>query len=282
MAKAQPSQTVRPFLKWPGGKYRLISILKSYLPKQGCLIEPFVGAGALFLNTEHQQVVLNDINVDLINLYKQIQTTPDKFIKEAKRFFHTKHNNERSYYRHRTRFNESDDPFERSTLFLYLNRHGYNGLCRYNLKGFYNVPFGAYKQPYFPHDELEAFYLRTQTAKLHCESYVSLLNQFLTKPSLKGMVFYCDPPYAPLSLTANFTGYAAQPFTLEDQKKLAQLALALNKKGASVLISNHDTPFTREIYQGAKLYHLEVSRTISCKGGARNKVGELIACFGGK
>jgi DNA adenine methylase len=95
------------------------------------------------------------------------------------------------------------------------------------------------------------------------------------------MVFYCDPPYAPLSKTANFTGYAANKFTLDDQKRLAQLAQALAKKGALVFISNHDTPFTREIYQGATLKPVEVTRSISCQGAGRQKVKEVIACYGG-
>lgn len=283
MKKTSPlSCKVRPFLKWPGGKYRLVSFLKTHLPQNGCLIEPFVGAGALFLNTTHTQVVLNDINADLINLYKQLKAHPEKFIREAKRFFVNKNNNKQVYYRFRTRFNECQDIWERSLLFLYLNRHGYNGLCRYNLKGLYNVPFGDYKRPYFPHEELEAFTARMRHASLSCESYASLLNKYLTKSQLNGLVFYCDPPYAPLSTTANFTGYAAHPFTLEDQKSLATLARALAKKGATVLISNHDTPFTRDIYQGAKLNRLEVTRTISCQGRTRSKVGEIIACFSGK
>jgi DNA adenine methylase len=270
---------VRPFLKWPGGKFRLVSTLKSYLHDKTCLVEPFVGAGALFLNTTHPQVILNDINPDLINLFSQLQTKSDKLIGDVKKLFVSKNNQAKVYYRWRTRFNNSKDKWERAVLFLYLNRHGYNGLCRYNAKGYYNVPFGDYRRPYFPQHELEVFSSRAQKVIFHCQDYSHLLRSFLQQPTLDHMVFYCDPPYAPLSTTANFTGYAAQRFTLEDQKQLAHYAKALAKKGALVLISNHNTPFTREIYRGATCQEIEVRRTISCQVTTRNKVSELIACF---
>lgn len=270
---------MRPFLKWPGGKFRLISTLKPFLPDCTHLVEPFVGAGALFLNTQHPQAILNDINPDLINLYGQLQTTHQQFLSDSQKLFVKKYNNAKTYYKFRERFNNCQDSWERALLFLYLNRHGYNGLCRYNLKGRYNVPFGDYVKPYFPQKELEAFTLLAKKVTFFCEDYSSLLNKFLQMPTLKHMVFYCDPPYAPLSTTANFTGYAAHRFTLDDQRKLAQLAKSLSKKGATVLISNHDTPFTREIYTGAKLRQLEVTRTISCHGQTRQKVAEIIACY---
>lgn len=270
---------VRPFLKWPGGKYRLVSTLKSYLGNESCLVEPFVGAGALFLNTQHSRVIVNDVNTDLINLFRQLQNNSLNLTKEAKKLFVTKNNQAKIYYRFRERFNDSQDLWERALLFLFLNRHGYNGLCRYNAKGFYNVPFGAYKRPYFPEYEMQVFSKRAQHVTFHCQDYTDLLNQLLQSPRLEKMTIYCDPPYAPLTETANFTGYAAKRFTLEDQKRLAQLAKALAKKGAKVLISNHDTPFTREIYRGARCQEIEVSRTISCKTDTRHKVSEIIACF---
>ncbi len=280
MKQASPTlPLLRPFLKWPGGKFRLVKTLQSYLPEVSCLVEPFVGAGALFLNSAYSQMILNDINADLINLYRQLQTGSEKFIADAKKMFVSRNNQPKAYYRWRDIFNQSCDPMERSLLFLYLNRHGYNGLCRYNAKGGFNVPFGDYSRPYFPQKELEAFTEHSQKAIFHCQDYTTLLNQFLKSAKLNHMVFYCDPPYAPLTHTANFTGYAQQRFTLEDQKKLAKIAKSLARKGATVIISNHDTPFTREIYRGAKLQQLEVSRTISCQGKTRRKVTEIIACY---
>ncbi len=272
---------IRPFLKWPGGKYRLVPTLQHHLPASRFLVEPFVGAGALFLNASHPEIIVNDINPDLINLFRLLQTSSSTFIKEAQKLFVTKNNRKAVYYRLRQRFNQSESAWERALLFLYLNRHGYNGLCRYNAKGGYNVPFGDYRQPYFPDKEISQFHQRAQNVTFHCQDYADFLNSFLSLPkrTLAQTTFYCDPPYAPLSETSNFTGYAASRFTLEDQEQLADFAVALAKRGATVLISNHNTPFTREIYRQAKCVLIEVRRSISCNVKARNKVSELIACF---
>lgn len=269
----------RPFLKWPGGKFRLVSTLQPLLPKRAYLIEPFVGAGALFLNTPHDHLVLNDLNADLINLYRHLQQSGKKLITDAKLFFTPKYNHKPLYYRLRDRFNNSLDPWERALLFLYLNRHGYNGLCRYNLKGGYNVPFGEYKQPYFPETEMLHFRKRIQQAVFSCDDYATLLDQWVQHPDVSRSVIYCDPPYTPLSKTANFTSYVGQRFTQEDQKKLAHYAQKLAKKGAIIVISNHDTAFIREIYQGAQLHTINVTRSISCRGHSRQKAAEVIACF---
>lgn len=269
----------KPFLKWAGGKFRLLAVLQAHLPKRAYLIEPFVGAGALFLNTAYPKTILNDINSDLINLYHQLQNNGKKFISESKTLFVHKNNLPSAYYRIREAFNKTDCPWQRAIYFLYLNRHGYNGLCRYNLQGGYNVPFGDYQRPYFPQNELEFFCQRGKNISFRCQSYEALLTSFLNSKKLKECVFYCDPPYAPLSKTANFTGYAANRFTLDDQYNLAMLAKKLAKKGAAVLISNHDTTFTRQIYQGAKIVRLEVRRTISCQTSKREKVPEILAYF---
>lgn len=269
----------RPFLKWPGGKSRLVPTLRTLLPKRSHLIEPFVGAGALFLNAPHTHLVLNDLNLDLINLYRHLQQSHQKLMREAKVFFSPKYNRKTMYYRLRDQFNQSDDSWERAILFLYLNRHGYNGLCRYNLKGGYNVPFGEYKQPYFPETEMLFFHERIQEATFSNDDYAVLLEKWCQHSEVSRSVIYCDPPYTPLSKTANFTSYAGQRFTEEDQKKLAYYAKKLAKKGAVILISNHDTAFIREIYSGATLHTLHVTRNISCHGQTRHKAAEVIACF---
>lgn len=269
----------RPFLKWPGGKFRLVPTLQRLLPKRTILIEPFVGAGALFLNTFHEQLFLNDLNRDLINLYRHLQLSGKKFTQDAKTFFGNKYNRKTMYYRLRDRFNRSDDLWERALLFLYLNRHGYNGLCRYNLKGGYNVPFGEYKQPYFPEAELHHFRKRIENAVFSCDDYTVLLDRWSQQLDLSSSVIYCDPPYTPLSKTANFTSYAGRCFTAEDQKKLAHYAKKLAKKGAVIIISNHDTAFIRELYQNASLHTINVTRSISCHGHSRQKAAEIIAYF---
>lgn len=267
----------RAFLKWAGGKYSLCDVINKMLPKGDCLIEPFVGAGSVFLNSNYSRYILNDINKDLIELYKILQLTPERFIEEAQKLFAEQYNNADAYYELRANFNATQDSFERSILFLYLNRHGYNGLCRYNKSGGYNVPFGKYKKPYFPEKELNIFAEKSQRATFVCENYRETF-----KRATDGDVVYCDPPYVPLSKTASFTSYAGNGFGLDEQADLANAAEEITSQVAntSVLISNHDTIWTRKIYEHAtKIRKLKVARTISQKGSSRKKVGELLAMY---
>lgn len=270
-----PQSKHRAFLKWAGGKYSLIEKINKELPKAKVLVEPFVGAGSVFLNSEFEAYHLNDINEDLINLYKILQTDSTHFITEAEPYFTPQFNQEAVFYQQRERFNDSTDPFERSVLFLYLNRHGYNGLCRYNLSGKFNVPFGRYKAPYFPKKELQHFAQKAARATFTCLPFQQVMLQ-----SPEDSVIYCDPPYAPVSETAYFTSYAKQGFSLDLQEELAELALHVSEKlGRFVLVSNHDTPFTRRIYKPAKLRKLSVARFISQNGDNRKKVAELLAVY---
>lgn len=265
----------RAFLKWAGGKYPLLDEIKTHLPEGECLVEPFVGAGSVFLNTHYDRYILADINADLINLYRIVQSQADAYVAEARRLFVPERNEADSYYQIRETFNRSSDLFERAVLFLYLNRHGYNGLCRYNLKGAFNVPFGRYRKPYFPEAELYGFAERARNATFLCQSYDVTMNS-----ASAGQVVYCDPPYAPLSDTANFTAYHTSGFSPEQQQELARLAESLVARGVSVLISNHDTQLTRKWYhQAAALNVVQVRRNISRNGGARNKVDELLALY---
>lgn len=266
----------RAFLKWAGGKYSLIEEINKLLPDGERLIEPFVGAGSVFLNTDYDEYLLNDINKDLINLYQAIQKKPQAFINDAKAFFSQKYNQAEAYYHLRSEFNASVDSYYRSLLFLYLNRHGYNGLCRYNKSGGYNVPFGKYKKPYFPEAEIEFFAEKAQKAIFICEGYRQTFARVKDDD-----VIYCDPPYVPLSKTASFTSYAGNGFGLDEQADLANAAEeTVVKTNATVLISNHNTIWTRKIYQGAnKRKAIQVARTISQKGNNRKKVGELLALY---
>jgi DNA adenine methylase len=265
----------RAFLKWAGGKYTLVDEIRQRLPQGECLIEPFVGAGSVFLNTDYDRYVLADINNDLINLYKTVQKKPEKFVSDAGRLFTGEFNNETSFYALRAEFNKSQNAYRRSLLFLYLNRHCYNGLCRYNLSGEFNVPFGRYKRPYFPEQELFFFSEKAQRAKFVCAHY----EKVMAKPD-KDAVVYCDPPYAPLTATANFTAYHASNFNLSDQQNLARLAEKVAvKRGVPVLISNHSTEQTRLWYKDAELFFINVRRTISSNKAKRLKVNELLALY---
>ncbi|UTZ35805.1 Dam family site-specific DNA-(adenine-N6)-methyltransferase [Vibrio campbellii] len=265
----------RAFLKWAGGKYGLVEDIQRHLPPARKLVEPFVGAGSVFLNTDYDHYLLADINPDLINLYNLLKERPEEYISEAKRWFVAENNRKEAYLDIRAEFNKTDDVMYRSLAFLYMNRFGFNGLCRYNKKGGFNVPFGSYKRPYFPEAELEFFAEKAKKATFVCEGYPETFSR-----ARKGSVVYCDPPYAPLSNTANFTSYAGNGFTLDDQAALADIAeRAATERGIPVLISNHDTTLTRRLYHGAELNVVKVKRTISRNGSGRNKVDELLALF---
>jgi DNA adenine methylase len=264
----------RPFLKWAGNKYALVEKITKFLPHGERLVEPFVGSGALFLNTQFEKYLLAETNPDLINLHKFIKNKGEEFATFAETFINPKNNNKRRYYELRQEFNSTEDPWLKSGLFIYLNRHGYNGLCRYNKSWQFNVPFGSYVRPYFPQKELLGFHQRARKARFVCQDFRKTFKQ--VKP---GDVIYCDPPYTPLSTTANFTNYGAQVFTETDQIDLAQWAERFQARGIPVIISNHDTPFTRKLYAQAMLKSFKVSRTISCNSQRRGEVKELLAIY---
>lgn len=269
--------TSKPFLKWPGGKYRLTNRINKKLGQGERLVEPFVGSGAVFLNTDYQHYLLADTNRDLINLYQHLQSEGDEFIRYCKSFFIKANNVEEKYYAFRQEFNASNDSRLKSALFLYLNRHCYNGLCRYNAKGEFNTPFGRYLRPYFPDAEMLVFFHKAQQAEFICAGFSDTM-QLVTKQD----IVYCDPPYIPLSKTANFTDYAAGGFNWQDQIALTDWASKLSAEGIQVVISNHNTPGARELYleAGATMEKFKVRRTISCNTDKRDLVGELLAVFG--
>jgi DNA adenine methylase len=274
LSKIVTAKKQRAFLKWAGGKFNLVEAISGHLPAADVLVEPFVGAGSVFLNTNYSHYVLNDINADLIHLYKFLQSKPAQLIADARLFFTESHNEKANYIEIRQQFNQTQDPYLRSLQFLYLNRHCYNGLCRYNQSGMFNVPFGSYKKPYFPEAELLAFAEKATRATFVCLDYQQLFAQLP-----KGAAVYCDPPYVPLSKTASFTSYAKNSFNLDDQADLASLSEQAMLRGHDVLISNHDTSWTRKIYQGAELHSIQVGRSISQKGSTRGKVAELFALY---
>ncbi|XOD69795.1 MAG: adenine-specific DNA-methyltransferase [Sodalis sp. (in: enterobacteria)] len=265
----------RTFLKWAGGKYLLIDDIRRYLPLGDCLIEPFLGAGSVFLNTDYDRYILADINSDLINLFNIIKERPNNFIRSARELFTTDTNTSEVYYILRKEFNLCKDSNRRAVLFLYLNRHCYNGLCRYNLSGKFNVPFGRYETPYFPELELYRFSDKARRAVFICKHYKQTLSL-----AVPGSVVYCDPPYVPISTTANFTAYYTNSFNLKEQQNLAHLAKQLACKcRIPVLISNHDTMLTRKWYSDALLHHVTSRRNISCNIFRRGNVNELLALY---
>lgn len=265
---------IRPFLKWAGNKYRLVDRIAAALPEGARLVEPFVGSGALFLNTDYKRYLLCDANADLITLYQLLKEQGERFIEQCRPLFSEANNSAERYYSLRDEFNACRDPLRRSVLFIYLNRHGYNGLCRYNAKGGFNVPFGRYKRPYFPAEEMRAFHHKAKHAVFRHQDFTATLAK-----AKAGDVIYCDPPYVPLSDSANFTAYSAGGFSIEQQHRLVELARGAAQRQVPVLISNHDTRFITKIYRGAKVNRFQVQRSISCNGKRRQTAGEVLALF---
>jgi DNA adenine methylase len=267
-------EPLRPFLKWAGNKYRIIERVRARLPAGRRLVEPFTGSGAVFLNTDYPRYLLADSNKDLIDLYNTLKKEGAAFIADCRKLFRPVNNSAEAYYRLRAEFNACAEPRRRAVLFVYLNRHGYNGLCRYNAKGGFNVPFGRYKKPYFPEKEMLAFHHKAKRAVFRHETFERTMRRLK-----EGDIVYCDPPYVPLSVSSSFTAYHADGFNLDQQQRLADIAAGAALDGITVLISNHDTAFTRIAYQAAEIEQLSVQRSISCHGHKRRRVDELLALY---
>ncbi|HIC1650824.1 TPA: DNA adenine methylase [Klebsiella variicola] len=268
-------------IKWAGGKTRVMPQLLKHLPKADCLIEPFVGSGTVFMNTEYRRYVLCDSNRALINFFRVLTSDTERLIDTARGMF-LGGNNEEQYYKRRTLFNsmqwsdtgKADTALLYATLFLYLNRHCFNGIYRVNQIGEHNVPFGKYAAPYFPADEMRSFAEKASDTKA-----IFIDGDFRhTIPDVMQLaydaVIYCDPPYIPASKTANFTAYG-KPFTLDDHHALAATLLDAHRQhGTRSVISNSDTPETREIYSAFNLHAFSVRRSVSAK--SRDMAGEVI------
>ena len=243
-------------------------------PSANRLIEPFTGSGAVFQNTDYPAYLLGEENKDLVGLFQYLQTEQESFIAYCKSFFDPLNNESQRYYALREQFNQCTDARTRAALFLYLNRHCYNGLCRYNQKGIYNVPFGRYIKPYFPEKEMRFFYNKSSHATFVQSDFRQTI--LLAVP---GDLIYCDPPYSPLTQVSNFSTYTHKKFGEQEHKILADLATKAAARGITVIISNHDTAFTREQYQGAEIRSFDVKRWISCHSQNRLPVRELLAIF---
>jgi DNA adenine methylase len=265
---------MKPFLKWAGGKYKIIERILTALPHAKRLIEPFVGSGAVFLNAEYKSYLLADTNPDLIRLYRHVQSEGANFVDYASELFAASNNTEAEFYKLRDEFNSCTDTRRRAALFIYLNRHCFNGLCRYNSKGKFNVPFGRYSKPVFPTDEVMNFFQKSHKADFIIADFRKTMSM-----AIDGDVVYCDPPYAPLTVTSSFCDYTQEGFSSNDQYDLAQTALQLQSRRVTVVISNHDTDFTRNIYGGADIASFDVQRFISSKASNRGKAAELIATY---
>lgn len=273
-----PRNWQRPFLKWAGGKYSLLPELDRLIPAGKRLVEPFVGGGSVFLNSEkHESFLLADVNADLINLYQMLEVDHIRVCSLARMLFE-RANSEVAYKELRDEFNNQRmGAPERAAAFLFLNRHCFNGLIRYNRDGFFNVGWGKYEAPYFPEIEIKAFKQKSHKCVFLNAGY----RRTLALPG-EGDVVYCDPPYEPLPGSAGFTNYAAGGFSWSDQISLAESCVAAHQRGAKVLISNSTAPRVLELYEqhGFTLHHVDARRSISSKGSTRETAKDIVATLG--
>ena len=261
----------RPYLLWPGGKSHIISALRAFLPPGRRLIEPFVGAGSVFFNTDYPEYLLGDVNEDLILVHQTLQAYSDVFIDACRALFVPENNTPDRYYELRDEFNSTMDPWRKATLFVYLNRHGIHGLTRYNRRGHFNTSFGYRTRIYFPEAEMRLFAEHTKRATFIHADFRDLMSE--ARP---GDVVYCDPPYVPLSNTANFTEYAPGGFSWHDHMALAECARELARRGVTVAISNHRTPETESLYQGATIVSVKAPRNVGNQHPHAKRVAEEI------
>lgn len=263
----------RTILKWAGSKIGIMDQLLPHMPKTKRLVEPFAGSCAVMMNTNYEQYLIADINPDLINLYNVIKGNQfDDFIMDAELTFRIS-NSECQYYLIRELFNEKWQENNRSkrksaVWFLYLNRHGYNGLCRYSRKTGFNVPFGDYKKPYFPEKEIRAFADKARQADIECHNWEETLLH-----TRAGDGVYCDPPY----MATGFTQYHTAGFNGTDQVALAEtLAVLHDHRGIPVTVSNSIE--AKELYAdlGFTVHEIDAPRSIAANGD-RKKAREIIA-----
>lgn len=298
--RQEEAKGVKPFLKWAGGKSQLLKEIRPHYPFKENItryVEPFVGGGAVLFDIlgryDLKEVIINDINEPLINAYHVVHDSPDDLIRILSKFqagFHLMNEQERKdyYMSCRKRFNEisrqgpGGDSMTRilwAVYLIFLNHTCFNGLYRVNKKGEFNVPMGSYKRPLI-YDEAN---LRAVSEKLQHVTILSGDYRQVESRVDENTFVYFDPPYRPLTDTANFNSYTNQNFGDKEQEELAGFAKSLAGKGAKVLISNSDPKnadpndnFFDDLYEGFTIRRVEASRTISCCNKGRKKVTELL------
>lgn len=254
-------------LKWAGNKTAVMPHLKKYLPAGPRLVEPFAGSCAVMMETDYPSYLVADINPDLINMYQQIKEDVSGFIHLSGYMF-SEYPSEDDFKKVRQCFNSgSISPMQKASMFLYLNRHCYRGLCRYNRAGHFNVPYGNYKAPYLPVAEIRAFAEKAQRATFICAGYEDTLAQLLP-----GDVVYCDPPY-----DGTFAGYHTAGFSEDDQYRLASILDRRSSEGHSVVASNSDTLLIGSLYRNFTLHKITSARSMGVAAGKSKSAAEVIA-----
>lgn len=263
----------KPFVKWAGGKGSLIAELIKRLPNNyDNYFEPFLGGGALFFALRPQSGVLLDINPDLINTYKVVRDHVDALISDLKKHYYDK-----EYFLKVRDLDRSQDflklnNIEKASRFIFLNRTCFNGLYRVNSKGQFNVPFGRYKDPVIVNESnLRLCSKALKQINILQDSFENIISRVN-----KNDFVYFDPPYAPVSKTANFTSYTLEGFDLSKQELLAGFCAQLDKKGVKFMLSNSSTNEIHNLYKSFTIERVHAPRAINSKATKRGAVEEII------
>jgi DNA adenine methylase len=260
----------RPFLKWAGGKNKLIQQYIPYFPKKfKTYYEPFLGGGAIFFYLNPQLAVLTDINAELVNTYRCVKNNVEELILLLKEH-QLKHSKE---YYYGVRQGNGITPLEKAARLIYLNKTCFNGLYRENSKGEFNVPIGKYKNPKICNPAL----LRSVSAALQpTQIDVRPFEDILKYASSSDDFVYFDPPYYPLSPTSNFTAYSRYSFSQDDQIRLKEVFAELAGRDVKVMLSNSDSQFIRELYMDFNIHSISASRLINSNAMKRGKITEVL------
>lgn len=273
---ASEAPPAAPFLKWVGGKRRILHRIAPHLPRAHRLLEPFVGGGAVFAATEYERYLLADANPDLVNLYQHLHQDCEGLLGHCRELFDGRHCSKDAYIETRDRFNRLPLGLERAAHFVYLNRFGFNGLCRYNRSGALNVPFGyPVRPPRLPEDAMRAFAYKLGRAELRCADFGEVMRE-----AGEGDLIYADPPYLPEDTRqATFVNYVGPGFGANDHRRLVVDARDAVRRGATVVISNHDSLLARELYRDAVLVEIDAMRSVAANRTARGVARELLAIY---
>ena len=269
----------KPFVKWAGGKRQLMSELEKNFPtKFGTYLEPFLGGGAVMfdlLTKEHNlKCNVSDLNSDLVLSYVTIRDRLEKLIESLENHSKNYHKDSTGYY-YEVRNQEPKNQIEKVSRLLFLNKTCFNGLYRVNSKGKFNVPLGRYTNPNIVNKEnLQAVSKTLQSGKIKisCRDFSSII-----KDAKKGDFVYFDPPYQPVSDTANFTSYTHRDFTEDDLERLADLANQLNSKGCNVMLSNSNSKTVKKLFSSVwKIKEIKANRAINSNSQKRTGHKEII------
>jgi DNA adenine methylase len=266
------TETAKPFIKWVGGKSKLIQVYKglNLIPEFDRYYEPFLGGGAMFWHLQPRKAHLFDSNAELINAYRVVRDHPTELIYWLS-VHQTMHSKE-YYYSMRSR--ELKLKILRAARFIYLNKTCFNGVYRVNKAGVFNVPIGKQEKVFiFDQNNIQNASNALKNVSIDCLDFrTSLLPD---AREWRHSFTFIDPPYVPLSQTSNFTGYTADGFSLDDQKDLRKSVDQISDRNGKFLLCNSDTEVVRELYDGYKITRIMASRAVNCDGTKRGKVGEL-------